>query len=121
MLTRIALETSPAQQRSLAPLVEELARALADLADNPGDRQIRQAAVDRALAVARQLAAKEARPDSPLAAAIIAARMTAADLMTFAGVEPRQAIEAVQQETGVIDVPTPAPVPRSPLHRGGWG
>jgi uncharacterized membrane protein YgaE (UPF0421/DUF939 family) len=119
MLTRVALETSPPEQRFLAPLVQELAGALADLAGSPGDRQTRQGAADRALAVASQLAASQAPPDSPLAAAIIAARIAAADLMTFAGVEPRRAVEAVQQGTGVIDVPTPPPTPRSRLYRGG--
>lgn len=118
MLTRMALETSPPEQRFLAPIVHEYAEALADLAGDPGDRQTRQGAADRALAVARQLAAKQASPDSPLAAAIIAARIAAADLMTFAGVEPPQAMEAAQQGTGVIDVPTPPPTPRSRLRRG---
>ena len=117
MLTRVALDSSPAEQRLLAPLVDELARALADLARNPGDRETRQGAADRALAVGRQLAARQASLDGPLAAAIVVARITAADLMTFAGVEPRQAVEAVQRGTGVIDVPTPPPTPRSRLHR----
>jgi uncharacterized membrane protein YgaE (UPF0421/DUF939 family) len=117
MLTRVALDVPPPERRFLAPLVHELARALADLAGDPGDRETRQAAADRALAVARQLAATQAPPDSPLAAAIIAARITAADVMTFAGVEPRQAIQAVQQGLGAVDVPTPPPTPRSRLYR----
>ena len=119
MLTRLALDTSPPEQRFLAPPVHELARALADLAANPGDRQARQAAADRALAVGRQLAGRQASPDSPLAAALVVARITAADLITFAGAEPGQAVEAVQQGIGAIDVPTPPPTPRSRLRRGG--
>lgn len=119
MLARVALDTSPPEQRFLAPLVHELARALADVAADPGDRQTRQAAADRALNVGRQLAARQASPQSPLAAAISVARITAADLMTFAGVGPSQAVEAVREGSGPIDVPTPPPAPRSRLYRGG--
>ena len=52
-----------------------------------GDRGTRQDAADRALAVARQLSRSSPAPDSALAAAVIVARVAAADLMTFAGVE----------------------------------
>lgn len=117
MLTRVAANTSPPEQRFLAPLVQDLAQALADLAEDPGDRDTRQDAADKALEVAGRLAAKEAPSDSSLAAAIIATRMTAADLMTFAGVEASQALEAVRRGAGSFDVPTPPPTPRSPLRR----
>jgi uncharacterized membrane protein YgaE (UPF0421/DUF939 family) len=117
MLTRVVANTSPPEQRFLAPLVQDLAQALADLAEDPGDRETRQGAADKALEVAGLLAAKEAPSDSPLAAAIIATRMTAADLMTFAGVEANQALEAVRRGAGSFEVPTPSPTPRSPLRR----
>lgn len=119
MLTRVAIEATPPERRSLAPHVRELSRSLGDLARAPGDRETRQDAADRALAVARQLWRSNPATDSALAAAVIAARVTAVDLMTFAGVEPRQAIEAVRQGTGGLDVPTPPPIPRSRLHPSG--
>jgi hypothetical protein len=119
LLTRTAIETDPPDRRYLAPHVSELARAVGDLAGDLGDREVRQGAADCALAVARRLADANAEPDSSLAAAVIAARLVAADLMTFAGVEPRQAIEAVREETARVDVRTPPPASGPPFYRRG--
>jgi hypothetical protein len=37
--------------------------------------------------------------------------------MAFAGVDPAEATDAVEQETGAFEVPSPPPTPRSPLGR----
>jgi hypothetical protein len=95
--------------------VRELADAIADLADSPGDRSTRQEAADRALDVARQLATSE-RPSEPEAvAAIVALRTAASDLMVFAGVDADQAEAAVREGTGEFRVPTPPSAPRAPF------
>jgi len=50
----------------------------------------------------------------------LAVRMVASDLMTFAGVEPRRAVEAVNEDTGELEVPTPPPTGRHPLNPNQW-
>jgi len=90
MLARTVSATSPLEQQSLAPSVRQLAGALAALAEKPGDRPTRQRAADCALAVARRLNGSGGAPESPLAAALISARMVIADIMVFAGVDPAE-------------------------------
>jgi hypothetical protein len=51
------------------------------------------------------------------------ARMAAVDVMTFAGVEPGQAVAAARDATRRLDVPAPPSEPRLPLRRlmaGAW-
>jgi uncharacterized membrane protein YgaE (UPF0421/DUF939 family) len=115
MLTRTATAVPASERAALGRTVSELAHALADMAQDPGDRDGRQRAADRALAAARDLAATRAPVDSPLAAAVMAARAVAIDIMTFAGVDADEAVAVVRQETGVPEVPSPPSVPRSPL------
>ena len=104
-----------AGRHKLVPSVRELARALADLSQNPGDQATRQDAADRALAVARPHANSDDRGESFLSLAILAVRMVAADIMLFAGVESDEVVEAVREGTGELEVPRPPSAPRTPL------
>jgi hypothetical protein len=117
-LTRTAARADEDSRRRLAPQVGELADALGDLASLPGDRDARQAAADRALAVARQIVSAGEPAEMEAVAAVVALRMVATDLMIFAGVEPEHAQAAMREGTGEFEVP--APPPRRPpfgLHR----
>lgn len=90
-----------------------LARALTGLALDPGDRLTRQGAVERVLDVARETA-RGGLPTDPALAAMMAVRTAAGDALMFAGVEPEQAVAAVQQGTHQFDIPPPPPAPRVP-------
>jgi hypothetical protein len=114
-LTRMAIATDQACRRSLAPRVEELADALADLARKPGDRSTRQEAADRTLDVARQLAGVGVPAQAEAIAAVVALRTVASDLMAFAGVDPEEAEAAVREGTGEFRVPAPPAQPRTPF------
>jgi hypothetical protein len=107
MLARTASAAGADGRRRLAPSVRELAGALRGLAGNLGDQATRQAAADRALDAARVLPDAD-DPGSPFTAAILAARMVTADIMVFAGVDPRRAEDAVREGTGEFRVPAPA-------------
>jgi hypothetical protein len=114
-LTRAAIATDPVSRRRLAPLVRELADALANLAGEPGDRSARQQAADRALEVARRIAGAD-KPSAPDAvAAMVAVQTVAGDLMVFAGVDAEQADAAVREGTGEFRVPAPPTSPRTPF------
>ncbi|MDQ3849567.1 MAG: FUSC family protein [Actinomycetota bacterium] len=117
MLVRTAVAVPAAERGPLLRSVPRLSKALADMADDPGDRECRQRAADDALDVARQLASANPAADTPLAAAVVASRAVAIDVMTFAGVDPAEAIAVAQRDTGVLEVPSPPPIPRSPLGR----
>ena len=114
-LVRAAMATDQACRRKLAPEVDELADALADLAPSPGDRSSRQAAADRALEVARRLAGADTPSDADAVAASVALRTTAGDLMVFAGVDAEQADAAVREGTGEFRVTAPASSSRAPF------
>jgi uncharacterized membrane protein YgaE (UPF0421/DUF939 family) len=120
-LTRTAIRASQLERRTLAPSVHQLAAVLADMASEPGDRAIRQRAAEGALDVARALTDDNALPGSPFAAAVIAVRMVAADIMVFAGVDSEQAEDAVREGTGQFVVPAPPSAPRTPLGFGRRG
>jgi hypothetical protein len=114
MLTRAALATEGDDRQALARPVRGLARALTELARDPGDRLARQAMVDRVLEVVRE-AAPSGPPTDPALAAILGVRWVAGDALMFAGVDPQEAVDAVEQGTGEFDVPTPPPAPRVPF------
>ena len=114
-LTRTSMASDQAWRRQLAPRVRELAGGLADLAVNPGDRSTRQVAADRALEVARRLAATDTPSEMEAVAAIVALRTVASDLMIFAGVDTEQADAAVREGTGEFRVPTPPSSSRAPF------
>jgi hypothetical protein len=115
LLARTATATNLPGRHELVTSVRELAGALADLAESPGDQDTRQDAADRALAVARPLANRGGRDESFLSAAILGIRMVAADIMMFAGVESEEVIEAVREGTGELEVPKPPSAPRTPF------
>jgi hypothetical protein len=120
VLMRVAIASGAQGRHRLAQMVRELSGALAELAQAPGDRATRQSAADRALAVAREFADSDAAANAPLAAAGMAVRMVAADLMTFAGVEPGRAVDLVDEGTGELEVPTPPPTGEHPLNPNRW-
>jgi uncharacterized membrane protein YgaE (UPF0421/DUF939 family) len=114
MLTRAARAVEGDDRHELVRPIRELARALTALAGAPGDRVTRDATVERVLAVVRETAAS-GPPTDPALAAVMGIRWVAGDALMFAGVEPQQAVDAVEQGTGEFDVPTPAPAPRVPF------
>jgi hypothetical protein len=120
MLTRVAMTASGSERDRLAPSVRKLADALTDLAKDPGDRVTRQHASDHALAVGRRLPSSDLRTEPERGAAVVAVRMIAVDIMVFAGVDPDQAQAAMRDDTGDLEVPTPAPTPRVPFNVSRW-
>jgi uncharacterized membrane protein YgaE (UPF0421/DUF939 family) len=118
MLTRTAVAVPATDRAPLLRSVPRLSKALSDMADDPGDRDCRQRAAEDALGAARQLPGTNAAGDSPLAAAVVAARLVAIDVMTFAGVDLAEAVAVAAKDTGVLEVPSPPAIPRSRLgHR----
>jgi hypothetical protein len=120
VLMRVAVASGAQGRDRLAPSIRQLSAALAELAEAPGDREIRQSAADRALAVSRPFADSGTAADASLAAADVAVRMVAVDLMTFAGVEPGEAANAVDEGTGELAVPSPPSTGRHPLSPERW-
>jgi Fusaric acid resistance protein-like len=114
-LVRAAMATDQACRRQLAPHAHTLADALGDLARAPGERSTRQGAADRALDVARRLAATDMPSDAEAVAAIVALRTVATDLMVFAGVDAEEADAAVREGTGEFRVPAPPSSSRAPF------
>ena len=115
VMSRTALATSAKGRRMLAPEVDALADVLSMMASEPGQRSTRQDAVDRAMEISRRAIEIERSADALLVSATVMIRMVAADVMSFAGVDPDEAFDAVQQGVGEFDVPTPAPTPRTPF------
>lgn len=118
VLVRTAMATSVEERRLLAPSVAELSRALAGMADDPGDRRTRQDAVERAVESSRRLRRHDLRADTALAAVMIAIQMVAADIMVFAGVDAEQAAAAAMAGTGELEAIAPPPLPRLPFRPG---
>ncbi|WP_158550691.1 aromatic acid exporter family protein [Geodermatophilus sp. TF02-6] len=124
MLTRTAMATRPEQRTSLGPVVRQLSEAVAALAEQPGDRPARQRAAEHALELARWVIQHGAAVEvqSPMAAACAAVRRVAIDVMVFAGVEPAQALGAVDAAVRVqVADPPQAPRMRWPWHRSRAG
>jgi hypothetical protein len=117
MLTRTMLAMNAPDRRRLAPSVRELAGAVADLAEKPGDRPTRQRAADRALALVRRATGSAPQSQAPLAASV-AVQMVATDVMVFCGVDPEQAADAVPNDREELHVPDPPPTPRMPFRSG---
>ena len=110
-LARIGNALDAVTGRRLASGVRDLAGAIGDLAKDLGSRDVRQAAAERALAVARRLA-EESTPDPALDQAIAMTRTAVADVMAVAGVDPKEAIAVVRDLTGRPKVPDPPHAPR---------
>ena len=104
-------------RHTMAPQVHELAGALSDLAENPGDLETRQGVADRALAVGRQCSAQTAEAQPGLAAVVTMVDLAATDIMVFAGVDPEQAAAAVEGDTGTFAVASPPATARVPFRR----
>lgn len=114
MLVRTALVAPTEERARIAPFVHELASTLKDLAADPGSRTVRSDAVERALDVARGMAAA-AGPSEQFAPAMIALKQATTDLMVFAGVAPKEAAAAVEEGTGQLRVVPPPSTPRLPF------
>jgi len=119
MLTRTMLAMNAPNRRRLAPSVRELAGAVADLAEKPGDRPTRQRAADRALALARRATGSAPLSQETLAGSV-AIQMVATDVMVFCGVDPEQATDAVRKGSGELHVPDPPPTSQTPFRSGRW-
>jgi hypothetical protein len=117
MLTRTMLTMNTPDGRRLAPSVRELAGAVADLAEEPGNRPTRQQAAHRALAIARRAGGSAPQSQATLAASV-AIQMVATDVMVFCGVDPRQAADAVRKGSGELHVPDPPSTSRMPFRSG---
>jgi hypothetical protein len=115
MLGRTAVAAKADERRTLAPSVREFARVLSHLAREPGDRATRQDAADRALQVAREHKGINASLDTSIIAALVALQIVAVDIMVFAGIDPKDAVDAAQHGKGGFDVPTPPGTPRTPF------
>ena len=115
MLVRTASAVDSDDRGRIAPCVRELAGVLRDLSGDLGAQASRQKAADRALKVARDLSSDADRARPPLAAAVLAAQMVTTDIMVFAGVEARQAVNAVRAGTGQFQVPAPVQAARIPF------
>jgi hypothetical protein len=107
LLARVTGVSATEQRKSLAPVVRELADVLADLAENLGDQGTRQRAADRALQAVRDVASGDAAMRTALFEAITAVRLLATDVMTFAGADHAEAINAARSGTGHFDIPVP--------------
>jgi plasmid stabilization system protein ParE len=92
-----------------------------DLAQAPGDRAVRQRAVNGVLKSARRLRADDrvhdAAPDSTLTATVPAMRSAGSDIMVFTGIDADQAAQEIQHDDADLDVPTLAPTPRTQFKR----
>jgi uncharacterized membrane protein YgaE (UPF0421/DUF939 family) len=111
LLARVARSLNTDERRMLARSVRDLAGALAALAGDLGDRETRQRAANRAFEVATALVGSDPRPDSTLAAGVIATRVLAIDVMVFAGIDFDAASDAVREGILEHQVP-PRPPPR---------
>lgn len=110
------VDAEPGECDPIATCIDRLARALTAMAGDLGDRAMRQAAADEALAVARDLDGIDARrTDHPVAPLLVAVRLVALDVMIVAGVPPAEAEDAVRQGTGELEVPHPPGTPRMPF------
>jgi len=121
MVVRTATATEGDEREVLAPAIRELAAVVRDLAQDPGDRAVRQRAVDGVLQAARRLRShagvQDAVPDSSLTAPLVAMRSAAADIMVFAGVDTGQAAQAIHRDDDDLHVHKPAPVPHLAFKR----
>src|SRR4051794_25967180 len=82
-LTRAVIAADQQARRRLGPHVRALADAIGDLAAALGDRSARQQAADRALEVARGLAAGDTPSEPDAVATFVGLRTVATNLMVF--------------------------------------
>ncbi|WP_207946774.1 FUSC family protein [Actinomadura sp. 7K507] len=111
MLARLVAAADSGTRRRLERPVRDLAEIIASLAGDLGDRETRQKAADRSLGLATHITAEDLPAYSDLAFLANTLRMVATDLMTFAGVDYADAIEAVREGTLDKKVSPPATAP----------
>lgn len=97
LLARFAPALTSPERQALEPCVRRLAAMLDELAHELADRETRQLAAERALAVANAVPGADAPAGSTLAGAVTGVRLVATDLMVFAGVNLDDAVEAVRE------------------------
>jgi hypothetical protein len=107
--------TSTEDRSVLAREVSAFADVLSNLAREPGERGTRQDAVNQVMEIGRRAAAIEDDADVLLAIVTVTMRMVCVDVMSFAGVDPDEAFDAVQEGVGEFDVPSPPPTSRIPF------
>ncbi|RKS73448.1 fusaric acid resistance family protein [Actinomadura pelletieri DSM 43383] len=120
MLTRLVASAPSDTRRKVRQPVHDLADVIAALARALGDVRTRQDAANRALELASCTAALDQSADADLALLAHSLRMVATDIITFAGVDPDEATEAVRE--GALDqrVPPPATSSHSSHRLLGW-
>jgi uncharacterized membrane protein YgaE (UPF0421/DUF939 family) len=120
VLARTAIDTIASERQPLTTAVRDLSGALSDLAMAPGDRTARQRAADRALQIAHRLVRVEAPSERAIWTAVAAVRLVAAEIVVFAGVDPRDAEEAVRED-GELHVLRQPQTTQAPLHSKRFG
>jgi hypothetical protein len=94
--------------------VEALSVALEHVADAPGDRGVRQQAVENVLAASRTHTSSEAFDPTIEAVFAILTTITG-DILTFAGLTPSQASHSIRSGVPDAEVPQPPATPRLPF------
>ncbi|CAL9329681.1 hypothetical protein SUDANB70_00050 [Streptomyces sp. enrichment culture] len=116
LLARLLTSADAGTRSRLEQPVRGLADVIEALAGGLGDRAVRQRAADRSLELATRITAESGPADSERTFLAYSLRTVATDVITFAGVDLADALEAIR--TGALDrrVP-PAAEPPGRLHR----
>ena len=120
MLVRAAFADQLPDRRQFAEAIDTLADVLEAVSRTPGDRDTRQTAADRALAVARDFGQIDAPAGSSIAVTAVMLRIVAADIMVFAGVDASEADAAIRKGQAEFEVPNPPATPRAPFGLDRW-
>lgn len=115
-LARLVASAAGTRRRFEQP-VRDLAEIIASLARELSDRETRQHAADRSLELATHIASQDLPTGSEQAPLADSLRIVATDVITFAGVDLADAIEAVRQ--GVLEQRVHQPV-TAPGRFFGW-
>lgn len=114
MLARTSLDVPPTAREMVADRVHSIASILERLAEAPGDRAVRQQAVEDALAASRPLKAGIISDPNVEAASVIL-RVIARDILVFAGLAPADATRAMHGNVVRAEVPNPPAAPHLPF------